>query len=128
MAPRIFIFSIVLSAEYLSYAKSIAAFALTFFGYIISILASVSHQILYPKARKCGHIFKFFFIRSMYEYLPAYGTCLNFFCPLLQRNVHASSGGHALLFGWCPPSPPWFSSGLGIRMHCRLRFRSMART
>ena len=40
-APRIFIFSIVLGAEYLSYAKSIATFALTFFGDIISVLASV---------------------------------------------------------------------------------------
>ena len=40
-APRIFIFSIVLGAEYLSYAKSIATYAPTFFGYIISILASV---------------------------------------------------------------------------------------
>ena len=41
LAPRIFIFSIVLGAEDLSYAKSIATFALTFFGYIISVLASV---------------------------------------------------------------------------------------
>ena len=39
-APRIFIFSIVLGAEYLSYVKSIATFSLTFFGYIISVLAS----------------------------------------------------------------------------------------
>ena len=37
-----------------------------------------------------------------------------------QWNFHASSGGHTLLFGWCPPGPLWFSSGLGIRMHCRL--------
>ena len=41
MAPRIFIFSIVLGVEYLSYVKSIATFALTFLGYIISVLASV---------------------------------------------------------------------------------------
>ena len=40
-ALKIFIFSIVLGAEYLSYVKSIATFALTFFGYIISVLASV---------------------------------------------------------------------------------------
>ena len=40
-APRILIFSIVLGAEYLSYVKSTATFALTFFGYIISVLASV---------------------------------------------------------------------------------------
>ena len=32
MAPRIFIFSIVLGAENLSYVKSIATFALTFLG------------------------------------------------------------------------------------------------
>ena len=42
MAPRIFIFSIVLGAEYLSYVKFIATYALTFFGYIISVLASVT--------------------------------------------------------------------------------------
>ena len=41
-APRIFIFSIFLGAEYLSYVKSIATFALTFFVYIISVLASVA--------------------------------------------------------------------------------------
>ena len=40
-APRIFICSIVLGAEYLSYVKFIATFALTLFGYIISVLASV---------------------------------------------------------------------------------------
>ena len=40
-APTILIFSIVLFAKYLSYVKSIATFALTFFGYIISVLASV---------------------------------------------------------------------------------------
>ena len=41
MAPSIFIFSIGLGAEYLSYVKFIATYALTFFGYIISVLASV---------------------------------------------------------------------------------------
>ena len=40
-APRIFIYLIVLGAEYLSFAKSIATYAPTFFGYIISFLASV---------------------------------------------------------------------------------------
>ena len=33
-APRIFIFSIVLGAKYLSYVKSIATCAPTFFGYV----------------------------------------------------------------------------------------------
>ena len=41
MAPMIFIFSIVLGAKYLSYVKFIAIYALTFFGYIISVIASV---------------------------------------------------------------------------------------
>ena len=45
-APRIFIFSIVLGAEYLSYVKFIATFAPTFFGYIISVLDSVTVYIL----------------------------------------------------------------------------------
>ena len=40
-APRILIFSIGMGAEYLSYVESIATFAPTFYGYIISILASV---------------------------------------------------------------------------------------
>ena len=40
-APRIFIFSIVLGAEYLPYVKFIATYALTFFGCIISVLAMV---------------------------------------------------------------------------------------
>jgi hypothetical protein len=38
--PGIF-FSIVLGAEYLPYMKSIATYALTFFGYIISVLAEI---------------------------------------------------------------------------------------
>ena len=36
------IFSIAMGAEYLSYVKSIATFAPTFYGYIISVSASVS--------------------------------------------------------------------------------------
>ena len=43
-APRIFIFSIVLGAECLSYVESIATFALIFFGYIISVLSSAVCQ------------------------------------------------------------------------------------
>ena len=42
--PRIFIFSIVLGAEYSSYVEFIAADALTFSGYIISVLASVNDK------------------------------------------------------------------------------------
>ena len=38
---RILIFSIAMGAEYLSYVKFIATEAPTFFGYIISVLASV---------------------------------------------------------------------------------------
>ena len=41
MAPMILIFLIVMGAEYLSYVKFIATNALTFFGFIISVLASV---------------------------------------------------------------------------------------
>jgi hypothetical protein len=44
MAPRILIFSIAMGAEYLSYVKFIAAEALTFFRYIISVLASVAYN------------------------------------------------------------------------------------
>ena len=41
-APRILIFSVAMGAEYLSYVKYIATFALIFFGYIFSVLANVS--------------------------------------------------------------------------------------
>ena len=41
-ASRILIVSIAMGAKYSSYVKSIATFALTFFAYIISVLASVS--------------------------------------------------------------------------------------
>ena len=40
-APSILIFSIAMGANYSFYVKFIATFALTFFGYIISVLASV---------------------------------------------------------------------------------------
>ena len=43
MALMILIFSIAMGADYSFYVKSIATFALTFFGYIISVLASVLH-------------------------------------------------------------------------------------
>ena len=45
-ARRIFIFLIAMGAEYLSYVKSIATFALTFNGYIILVLAIVVHSLL----------------------------------------------------------------------------------
>ena len=42
------IFSIAMGAKYLSYVKSIATFAPTFYGYIISVLASVQYVSCYP--------------------------------------------------------------------------------
>ena len=44
MAPRILIFSIAIGADKLFYVKSIATFALTFYGYIISVLVSALYQ------------------------------------------------------------------------------------
>ena len=41
MAPKVLIFSIAMGADYSFYVKSIDTCALTFFGYIISVLASV---------------------------------------------------------------------------------------
>ena len=41
MAPRILIFSIAMGAVNSFYVKSIATYAFTFFGYIISVLAIV---------------------------------------------------------------------------------------
>ena len=40
-APRILIFSIAMGTDKLFYVKSIATYAPTFFGYIISVLAIV---------------------------------------------------------------------------------------
>ena len=40
-APRILIFTIAMGADYPFYVKFIATFALTVFGYIISVLSSV---------------------------------------------------------------------------------------
>ena len=45
MAPRILIFSIAIGADNSFYVKSIATYAPTFFGYIISVLAIVTDQI-----------------------------------------------------------------------------------
>ena len=49
MAPRILTFSIAMGAEYSSYMKFIATEAPTFFGYIISVLASVNGVIGWKK-------------------------------------------------------------------------------
>ena len=46
------IFSIAMGAEYLSYVKSIATFAPTFYGYIISFLASVFESFFYRSFSK----------------------------------------------------------------------------
>ena len=46
-APRILIFSIAMGAEYIFYVKFIATFALTFFGYIISVLVCIKCQYNY---------------------------------------------------------------------------------
>ena len=42
IAARVLIFSIAMGVEYLSYVKSIATLALTFYGNIIFVLASVN--------------------------------------------------------------------------------------
>ena len=46
-APRIFIFLIVLVAEYLSYVKSIAAYAPAFLAYNNSVLARVTPALTF---------------------------------------------------------------------------------
>ena len=52
MATRIFVFSIVLGAEYSFYVKTIATYAPTFFGYNNSILAIVNLYRI--TAKSCG--------------------------------------------------------------------------
>ena len=44
-----------MGAEYLFYVKSIATFAPTFYGYIISVLASVSSKELLDKYNSLEH-------------------------------------------------------------------------
>ena len=47
MAPRILIFSIAMGAVNSFYVKSIATYAPTFFGYIISVLALVLDEVFF---------------------------------------------------------------------------------
>ena len=51
-APRIFIFSIVLGAEYSSYLKSIVTYAPAFLGYNNSVLARVKSRVRF-RVRSC---------------------------------------------------------------------------
>ena len=51
------IFSIAMGAEYLSYVKYIATFAPTFYGYIISVLASVILTIPLANETNLFHLF-----------------------------------------------------------------------
>ena len=53
MAPKILIFSIAMGADYSFYVKSIATFALTFFGYIILVLAIVAKTWVYQLYSCC---------------------------------------------------------------------------
>ena len=55
------IFSIAMDAEYLSYVKSIATFAPTFYGYIISVLASVGFFRILKKKLICKGLYVLFF-------------------------------------------------------------------
>jgi hypothetical protein len=55
-APRISMFSIAMDADYSFYVKSIATFALTLFGYIISVIASVKSM---PRYIKCQIFIKY---------------------------------------------------------------------
>ena len=57
MASRIFIFSIVLGAEYSSYVKFIATRVPTFFGYIISVIASVGNHLPYVFIEFLLHVY-----------------------------------------------------------------------
>ena len=66
MAPRILIFSIAMGADLSFYVKSIATFALTFFGYIISVLASVAKTWVYQLYSCC---FLFRNSQQIFQYL-----------------------------------------------------------
>ena len=46
MAPRILIFSIAMGADKIFYVKFIATEGLTFFGYILSVLAMVQNYLV----------------------------------------------------------------------------------
>ena len=65
---RILIFLIAIGADYSFYVKSIATFALTFFGYIISVLASV--DTLGPEMFALGCLFQMAGMRDGGEPLP----------------------------------------------------------
>ena len=63
------IFSIAIGAGYLSYVKFITAEAPTFFGYVISVLASVEGQ----KVLRCP-VFEFVF-RLFHYFIPFFVKC-----------------------------------------------------
>ena len=56
------IFSIAMGADYSFYVKSIATFALTFFGYIISVLASVWIETALKILSKAHNSFSKYFV------------------------------------------------------------------
>ena len=66
-------------AEYLSCVKSIAIFALTFYGYIISVLASVVRLCFYGE-QDFPHVCVFIFcIARIYEHLTKMRKVMIFF-------------------------------------------------
>ena len=68
MAPRILIFSITLGANYSFYVKSIATCTPTFFGYIISVLASVR------QASTCDYtvVYRYVWVLLLYHYIYSF--------------------------------------------------------
>ena len=62
MAPRILIFSIAMDADNSFYVKSIATYASTFFGYIISVLAMVGNLQDAMVTSKTLHTYMLFII------------------------------------------------------------------
>ena len=97
MAPRISIFSIVLSAKYLSYVKSIATYVPTFFGYIISVLLSV---ICTKKLRNS----KIKTYQDILTNVSEFG--FNFF-TVFFGHLLLSFGTFGLLLDWRDNSPGW---------------------
>ena len=72
VTPRILIFLIAMGAEYLSYVKSIATFASTFYGYIIYILASVWQVVGQKRSKLCPRSVTYFYFQNHGKYYYDY--------------------------------------------------------
>ena len=100
------IFSIAMGVDNSFYVKSIATFALVFFGYIILVLASVYYFVESNYSKKeCLHPTFSYWYKCILRMLHWYGHFPNFRLVSLQKSFFAHgnkvcTGFFPLLFKW----------------------------